>query len=190
MMPPISTRAATGCGESRMLRQAPRRETANRRPSCEARREARRAASSSASGLSNSAMQSVDRKLISCHSVRHKPAQSFLVASSCNKFAHLEDRNHRQEANEQKQQARQNSPIDPDRTCLVPDRAGIHAPRRRQKSRCRLMTTMTKRSSHMPMLTTIAMHRTAQRIGAHAREPEHLRHQDVAQNQQPSTSSA
>ena len=57
------------------------------------------------------------------------------------------------------------------------------------KSRCRLVTTMTKRSIHMPMFTDERDEEKRDRIGAHASRPERLRDQTLnsisAQKTQP-----
>ena len=54
-----------------------------------------------------------------------------------------------------------------------------------RKSRCRLVTMMTKRSSHMPTLTTIEMTNRSGDVVAHRPEPEQLRDEDVAVHQHP-----
>ena len=54
-----------------------------------------------------------------------------------------------------------------------------------RKSRCRLVTTMTKRSSHMPTFTIERDDEQRRHARAHALEPEHLRHDDVAEDQRP-----
>ena len=54
-----------------------------------------------------------------------------------------------------------------------------------RKSRCRLVTTMTKRSSHMPTFTTSAMMNSTGTFDADAPEPQRLRDHDVAEDQRP-----
>ena len=66
---------------------------------------------------------------------------------------HLEDRDHRQEAEEQEQQ-RQEQADRADVGATSPRTSAENMPHDDgRKSRCRLVTTMTNRSSHMPMLT-------------------------------------
>ena len=71
-------------------------------------------------------------------------------------FAHLGDRDHRQEANEQEKQGEKQPERAVERR-VIPDRPMIHAPGDGRKSRCRLVTTITYRSSHIPIFTRIAI---------------------------------
>ena len=52
-----------------------------------------------------------------------------------------------------------------------------------RKSRCSDVGMMTKRSSHMPTLTNIAVMKSPTVDGAHAPEPHHLRREAVADDQ-------
>ena len=53
------------------------------------------------------------------------------------------------------------------------------------KSRARLVTTMTKRSSHMPTFTTIETKNSSGIFCRTLRRPQQLRNQDIAEDQHP-----
>ena len=54
-----------------------------------------------------------------------------------------------------------------------------------RKSRCRLSTMMTKRSSHIPMLTTIDRTNSTDDVHPDLLEPQQLRDDDVAGDERP-----
>ena len=99
--------------------------------------------------------------------------------------AHLEDRDHRQEAHEQ-EEAAPGTGRSCRRTWRSPSASGSTCPRTTgRKSRCRLVTMMTKRSSHMPTLTTSDSTKSSAMLSRTLAEPEQLDHQHVAGDERP-----
>ncbi len=101
---------------------------------------------------------------------------------------HLKDRDQRQHPDEQEHQRQRRG-----RSCRTasgsPRPSGSTSPTTTgTKSRWRLVTMMTNRSSHMPTLTNIATVKSADEVAAQPLRPQDLRHDEVAERAAPSRS--